>query len=164
LTTFLATFLAARTLVYLIMSRRIPDLYVHAGGVHVHHLNFGIFLLAAVGGALLFRPWSERLRRAAAAIYGIALALTFDEFGMWLHLGGGYWQRTSFDAVIVIAGALALLAAAPALRAFEALHWWVAAALSAALLAFGLLAGDGIRSAENRWWPSLQALDLDSPP
>jgi hypothetical protein len=28
------------------------------------------------------------------------MALTFDEFGMWLHLGGSYWQRASFDAVV----------------------------------------------------------------
>jgi hypothetical protein len=32
------------------------------------------------------------------------MALTFDEFGMWLHLGGSYWQRASFDAVIVLLG------------------------------------------------------------
>ena len=32
------------------------------------------------------------------------MGLTFDEFGMWLHLGGGYWQRASYDAVIVILG------------------------------------------------------------
>jgi hypothetical protein len=40
----------------------------------------------------------------------------------------------------------------------------VAAGLGVALLTFGLLAADGIRSAESRWWPSLQALDLTAPP
>ena len=34
--------------------------------------------------------------------YGVAMGLTFDEFGMWLHRGGGYWQRASFDAIIVL--------------------------------------------------------------
>lgn len=164
LAAFLATFLAARLLVYLVMSRRLPNVTVHAGGTHIHHLNFGIFLLVVVAGALLLRPGSARLRRACGYLYGIGLALTFDEFGMWLHLGGGYWQRTSFDAMVVIAATLALLAAAPALRAFRSVHWSVAVGLGLALLAFGLLAVDAIRSAEDRWWPSLQALDLDPPP
>ena len=37
-------------------------------------------------------------------MYGVGLALTFDEFGLWFHLGGSYWQRASFDAVVVIGG------------------------------------------------------------
>ena len=51
LVAFLATFLAARTLVYLIMSRQIPNVTFHARGTHVHHLDYGIFLLALVGAA-----------------------------------------------------------------------------------------------------------------
>jgi hypothetical protein len=53
---------------------------------------------------------------AAAVIYGIGLGLTFDEFGMWLHLNGDYWQRASFDAVIVLAAALGLAGFAPQAR------------------------------------------------
>jgi len=45
--------------------------------------------------------------------YGIGLGLTFDEFGLWLHLGGDYWQRASYDAVIVLATVLALASFAP---------------------------------------------------
>src|SRR5437762_11013494 len=52
---FLLTFVASRTLVILIMTRRMPDLFVHVGGTHVHHLNYGIFLLCGVGAYLLFR-------------------------------------------------------------------------------------------------------------
>jgi hypothetical protein len=33
------TFMAARTIVFLIVSRRIPDLYLYLGGTHIHHLN-----------------------------------------------------------------------------------------------------------------------------
>ena len=77
------------------------------GGTHVHHLNYGIFLLCIVSGLLLFFQVSERERWWSAAAYGFGLALTFDEFGMWLHLGGGYWQRASFDAVIVVAASSA---------------------------------------------------------
>lgn len=164
LSAFLATFLAARILVYLIMSRRIPNVTFHAHGAHVHHLDYGIFLLALVGAGLLFWPESDRLRRGATIIYGIGLALTFDEFGMWLHLGGGYWQRASFDAVVVIAATLGLAAAAPSIAAFRRMHWAAAAALVLALGAFGYMLLDSARFAEDRWLPSLQALDLDAPP
>jgi hypothetical protein len=164
LAAFLATFLAARTLVYLIMSRRIPNVTFRTGGTHVHHLDYGIFLLALVGAALLFSPGNDRVRRGATIAYGVGLALTFDEFGMWLHLGGGYWQRASFDAVVAIAATLGLAAAAPRVGAFRRTHWAVAVALGLGLVGFGYLLVDFARSAENRWLPSLQALDLDAPP
>ena len=133
LASFLLTFLCARLLVLLIMTRRVADLYLYVGQTHVHHLNYGIFLLAGVGAYLLFFP---RARPPAAVLvaYGIGLAVTFDEFGMWLHLGGPYWQRASFDAVIVIAATLALVAVAPAVWRFRPRHW-ATATLSVVLLA-----------------------------
>ena len=33
---FILTFIAARVLVFLILSRRVPDLFLHVGGTHVH--------------------------------------------------------------------------------------------------------------------------------
>ena len=81
-----------------------PDLFLHLSGTHVHHLNYGIFLLSAVAGVLLFARLNDKQRSVCALAYGIGMALTFDEFGMWLHLGGSYWQRASFDAVIVLLG------------------------------------------------------------
>lgn len=51
---FLLTFIASRTLVILIMMRRLPDLFLHLSGTHVHHLNYGIFLLSTIGAVLLF--------------------------------------------------------------------------------------------------------------
>ena len=98
---FILTFIAARILVFLIMARRIPNMYFFLRGTHVHHLNYGIFLLAAVGAYLLLGRPAGRALGAAALAYGVALALTFDEFGMWLHLGGSYWQRASIDAMHV---------------------------------------------------------------
>src|ERR1700735_781380 len=80
---FILAFIAARTVVLLIMSHRMPNLYFFLRGTHVHHLNYGIFLLAAVGGYLLLRMPSGDALRLAAIVYGIAMALTFDEFGMW---------------------------------------------------------------------------------
>src|SRR5580658_8907163 len=119
---FLLTFMAARIVVLLIMSRRIPNLYLFLHDTHVHHLNYGIFLLAAVAAYLLFRTPRGDLARRAAFAYGIAMALTFDEFGMWLHLGGSYWQRASIDATVVVAGLLAFVAYARSIRTFEARH------------------------------------------
>jgi hypothetical protein len=58
-TTFLLTFIASRVLVILIMTKKMPDLFLHLGSTHVHHLNYGIFLLSAVGALLLFVPLSE---------------------------------------------------------------------------------------------------------
>ena len=49
LVAFVMTFMAARVLVFLIVSRRMPDLFLHVGGTHIHHLNYGIFLLGGVG-------------------------------------------------------------------------------------------------------------------
>jgi hypothetical protein len=133
---FLFTFIAARVLVFLIMARAIPNLYLHLRGIHVHHLNVGIVLLAMVGAWLLLRQPTGRALRWAAIAYGVGLALTFDEFGMWLHLGGSYWQRASFDAVVVIAAVLTLIAFAPAVRGFRGRHWATAILLAVALAAF----------------------------
>jgi hypothetical protein len=86
---------------------------------------FGILLLCGVGAYLLFAGLSDRRRDQFAVLDGIGLALTFDEFGMWLHLGGGYWQRASWDAICVSGAALALVAFAPRLANFERRHWIV---------------------------------------
>ena len=147
LTSFLFTFMAARITVFLIVSRRIPDIYLHVRGTHVHHLNYGIFLLSGVGAYLLLgQPEKNRLRWAAM-LYGIGLALTFDEFGMWLHLGGSYWQRASFDAMTVIAAFLGLLASARHLARFRPQDWLTAAALSMALAVFGVMLADSFKYA-----------------
>jgi hypothetical protein len=122
LVAFLVTFIFIRIMIFQIMDHRLPDMFVYIKGTHVHHLNFGIFLLAALGGYLLFGRPKGRQREWAAALYGIGLALTFDEFGMWLHLGGGYWQRASFDAVTVVGGFLALLAFGPSVREIRGQH------------------------------------------
>lgn len=46
---FLLSFIAARVLVILIMARKLPDLFFHVRGTHVHHLNYGICLLRSSG-------------------------------------------------------------------------------------------------------------------
>lgn len=133
---FIVTFVASRTVVLLIMSGRVPNMFLFLHGTHVHHLNYGIFLLAAVAGyAVLVRPAGRKLE-VTALVYGIAMALTFDEFGMWLHLGGSYWQRASVDAVTVVAALIGLVAYARSLERLELRHLWAFCALVLTLVAF----------------------------
>jgi len=161
---FTLTFIAARTVVLLIMSHRMPNLYFFLRGTHVHHLNYGIFLLAGVGAYLLLATPSEGKRRMAALVYGIALALTFDEFGMWLHLGGSYWQRASVDAIIVVAASLGLIGFASVIRRFEAQHVRASIALLIALALFcGVLYDASLRIGRIEG-PRLEALEAASSP
>lgn len=162
--TFLLVFVAARVLVYLIMARDIPDLFLHLGGTHVHHLNYGIFLLSAVGAYLLFaRPSTGRGFRLAAVAYGAGLALTFDEFGMWLHLGGGYWQRSSFDAITVVAAVLALIAYAPPPSVLRQHHFLGAIVSVLAVAVFFGLWLRASRYAKESLGPRLERLEEHGP-
>jgi hypothetical protein len=163
LVAFLFTFMAARVLVFLIVSRRIPDVYLNLGGTHVHHLNYGIFLLSGVGAYLLLGCPGARALQWSAVVYGIGLALTFDEFGLWVHLGGSYWQRASFDAVVVITGLLGLAAAAPALRRFRPRHWATAAMLAVAVTVFATLLVDSLQYAD-RLLLRIQIVEESQPP
>jgi hypothetical protein len=74
------------------------------GGVHVHHQVFGI-IAVLIAGCLEFSfrpasPWSDVL----GAVFGAGVALTLDEFALWLYLDDVYWTeagRRSVDAVFV---------------------------------------------------------------
>jgi hypothetical protein len=162
-TTFLLTFIASRLLVILIMGRMIPDLFLHMGQTHVHHLNYGIFLLCTVAGILLFFQVSDRERWWCAVAYGFSLALTFDEFGMWLHLGGGYWQRASFDAVIVVASLFGMIAFSPPLARMRAHHWITGAFTLAAVVVFYVMLFKSLDYAGKKVGPRLEQLEEQGP-
>jgi hypothetical protein len=161
---FVLTFVTARVLVILIMTRRMPNLFFHAGSTHVHHLNYGIFILSAVGAVLVFvtQP-SDRLRKFCALLYGFGMALTFDEFGMWLHLGGSYWQRGSFDAVIVILSVFGWLAFMPKLGRMRSHHWAVAAFTALSVIAFYVLLFTSAKTIGTRFGPRLQDIEAAGP-
>ncbi len=84
-----------------------------AGSLHVHHMVFGVVLMAAGGIAGLAAPvHSLAWRSVAGAIFGLGLALVLDEFALILHLRDVYWAnegRLSVDAAFVAAGVTALL-------------------------------------------------------
>ncbi len=163
LTSFVFTFIAARVMVFLIVSRRIPDLYLYVGGTHVHHLNYGIFLLSAVGGYLLLGHPTERRLVASAAAYGIGLALTFDEFGLWLHLGGSYWQRASYDAIVVIGSLLCLIVVAPRLSQFRLKDRITAVVLAIALCIFAVMFVESFQYGD-RLLLRMQIIEQSRPP
>ena len=98
---FLFTFIIVRIYVILGTVGIIDDPNFYIKGYHIHHLNYGIFILAIAGFlALIFQDTKHRLK--IGILYGIGLGLTFDEFGMWLKLENDYWMRTSYDAIIII--------------------------------------------------------------
>lgn len=161
---FLFTFITARVLVILIMTRRLSNFFLHARGTHVHHLNYGIFVLAVVGAVLVFvtEP-SDKLRKLCALLYGFGLALTFDEFGMWLHLGGSYWQRGSFDAVIVILSVFGWIAFLPKWERMRSRHWTVSALTALAVVAFYALLFTSAKTIGARFGPRLQDIEAAGP-
>lgn len=95
LAAFLPTFLISRLIV-----DAAPGLHLSVRGTHVHHLTYGIIVLAISGFVSLVMP--KVPRRLLAVVYGIGLALAFDEFGMWLHLTSNYKIDTSEYAMVVI--------------------------------------------------------------
>jgi len=98
---FLLTFIFVRIYVILGTIGIIDDPYLYIKGYHIHHLNYGIVILAIAGLlALVFQNAKNRIK--IGALYGIGLGLTFDEFGMWFKLENNYWTRLSYDAVIII--------------------------------------------------------------
>lgn len=158
---FLVTFIVSRVAVLLIMARKIPDFFLHLGGTHIHHLNYGIVLLAAVGSYLLFKPPANL--RFVSVLYGVGLGLTFDEFGMWLNLGGSYWQRASWDAVAVIAAMLGLFAYGPALAQYRPRHWLVATLVLLVAAGFFYLLTKSLQHAHRVIGPRLERIETAAP-
>ena len=83
---------------------------------HIHHSTFGIFGLLGIGYLWTYRvgvgdrmpEWASRL---TAGGYGVAAALTLDEFALWLDLHDDYWDkqgRKSIDAVALFGGLLTI--------------------------------------------------------
>jgi hypothetical protein len=104
---FLVSFLFIRMSARLMRSPKVPwwpGSIQTEGGLHVHHLVFGIFLML-IGGTLGFAltddaPWVQ----LSAVAFGIGAGLTFDEYALWLHLEDVYWAeegRSSVDASVI---------------------------------------------------------------
>ena len=113
LAAFFVTFALLRAITAIIHFQLFPhgpfrDL-VTASGLHVHHLFWGILLLMVTGFvALATRDPTWHLR--IALVFGVALALTLDEFALWLRLADVYWSAEGLESVKAAAVAAALLA------------------------------------------------------
>lgn len=112
LASLLVVFLATRVVVRMIRAGRGPFGDTSVGGVHVHHLVYGVFAMLLAGSAeFAYRPGSPWVH-VLAAVFGAGAALTLDEFALWLRLEDVYWRRegrVSVDAVVLAAAALGLV-------------------------------------------------------
>jgi hypothetical protein len=114
---FFTTVLVVRTLTLAIRHDIGPFHDVSMRGRHIHHLVWGILLLLVVGyswliqvgtGAVAATQWTGRL---TSMLFGVAAALTLDEFALWLNLRDVYWEREgreSFEALALFGGLLAI--------------------------------------------------------
>jgi hypothetical protein len=113
LVAFLVSFLAIRTSARLTRSVSWWPGGVQSGGVHLHHLVWGICMLLISGfiafaAAPLHAPWWH----IDAVVFGIGAGFTLDEFALWVHLEDVYWTeegRSSVDAVVVAVAAAGLV-------------------------------------------------------
>jgi hypothetical protein len=124
---FFVSFGLARLITHGVRGDWLPMLHVSYRDTHVHHLVWGILLLLAVGYGWILLAGSDgrgtphTAGRWFALIYGVAAALTLDEFALWLNLKDVYWEkegRASIDAVALFGGLISVgLWGGPFLRA-----------------------------------------------
>ncbi len=110
---FLVTFGIVRGITHLIKAGIGPFHNVASGGLHIHHLVWGILLVLIVGYIWLIEEGitSSWLSSITAIAFGVGAALTLDEFALWLNLQDVYWTgrgRESIDAVVIFAGLLSV--------------------------------------------------------
>src|SRR2546423_10877365 len=106
---FLLSFGFIRTSARLMRSPKVPwwpGSVTTEGGLHLHHLVWGISLLLLCGflayATDLDRPWLQ----ITAIGFGIGAGFTPDEFALWVHLKDVYWSdngRSSVAAVVLSA-------------------------------------------------------------
>ncbi len=112
---FIGSFGFIRLSTRLMRSPRVPwwpGSVVSDGGVHLHHLVFGIATMMVAGalGFALFAesPWLE----ICALFFGIGAGLTIDEFALWVYLDDVYWAkegRASIDATVIAVAFMGLV-------------------------------------------------------
>jgi hypothetical protein len=126
---FNAAFLTCRVVTHAIKAGKGPFRNMSAGGRHLHHSTFGIFGLMGVGYVWTYRwalgePGCEQPSRwgsrGTATVYGIASALTLDEFALWFDLQDDYWSKAGRKSIDAVALFSSLLTAGVAGR--DALH------------------------------------------
>jgi hypothetical protein len=143
----LATFLITRTVTRLIRSGSGAGAglgNVKLAGVHIHHQVFGILLIIGTGIVLVSATPQGAALDVAAAVFGVGVSLTLDEFALWLHLEDVYWTkdgRKSVDAIFcVLAVTGALVGGASFLSGrIGTATWWTSVAVLAVDLVLSVI-------------------------
>jgi hypothetical protein len=89
-----------------------PGSIVSDGGVHLHHLVFGIVLMMAAGTISFAGFAVSPIYEMCAFAFGVGIGLTIDEFALWVHLDDVYWAkegRSSVDAAVIATCLLGLV-------------------------------------------------------
>ena len=144
---FILSFAFIRMSTRLMRSDRVswwPGSVVSDGGVHLHHLVFGIVTMMIAGtlgfAALGHSPYAE----ICAFFFGVGGGLTIDEFALWVYLDDVYWAeqgRSSIDATVIAAAGMMLLLLGFSPLSFETGSVEaVIGSIAAALIVFALVA------------------------
>src|SRR5215470_12542078 len=112
---FFVAFFSVRAITHMIRAGVGPFHNIEPHGFHMHHMVWGISLLLVIGYLWLMQvgtgmtenssAWGSRV---TSLLFGVASALTLDEFALWLRFEDVYWSREgreSVDAVLLF-GAL----------------------------------------------------------
>jgi hypothetical protein len=110
---FLLTFGIVRGITHAIRAGVGPFHNVTTGGLHIHHLVWGILILLLVAYVWLLEigVGSSWVASLTAMAFGVGAALTLDEFALFLNMRDVYWEqqgRESIDAVALFAGLLSV--------------------------------------------------------
>ena len=106
LVAFVLSFLAIRTSARLTRSVSWWPGGVESGGVHIHHLVWGICLMMLCGFLAFAAPLEAPWWHLVAIGFGVGAGLTIDEFALWVRLQDVYWTqegRASLDAMVIAA-------------------------------------------------------------
>ncbi len=110
---FLGSFLFIRTSARLGRSTTWwPGSVVTDDGLHLHHLVWGIFLMMGSGVLAFALHTEDGWFYLCAALFGIGMGMTIDEFALWIYLKDVYWShegRASIDAALYVTAIIGLI-------------------------------------------------------
>ncbi len=110
LSSFVASFLAARGITLLLRSRSTvgPFRNLRVGRRHIHHFVPGI-VIAFGSGAAAIVTHDERIEPWLAVPFGAGMGLTLDESALLLELDDVYWSREGLLSVQITLAVVAML-------------------------------------------------------
>jgi len=108
---FLTSLCGARLVVHLILKFGLEKrLFALVPGsdpnpMHIHHFNYGLFLVG-IAGLVALSPLGRRRLRGLAFVFGFGAGLVFDEFALFWNLNPEYAQELSLVAAAIAAAVL----------------------------------------------------------